>query len=342
MSLLWIEGFEGFGTTVDGLVSSTIINTKYLSSVSFYLREGRLGGYAFGTTLNTGSLYYLDPPALSTASTSYTTGFGLYVAASSSTVFDLFTFKKSGYYGLTLRYATSGSELTVYNQGTSTTLGTTSGANLAVGNWYFIELQITDAESGSVEVRVDGVTVLELTDVDTRAANGVGYNTCELGARRTYVDDWYILNGAGSTCNDFLGDVQVRSIWPTSDGDATGWTPSTGSDHYALVDDNPCSEDTDYNSASDTASDLFNYSDASDLGDILAIQINSCMKEINPAATPTMKNLAKISGTVYEASTPAITSAYDMLYSILEVSPATMVAWTVSELNGAQFGVKRV
>jgi len=341
MSLLWIEGFESFGTTAGDSVSSTITLTKYLDATSFYVRAGRTdGGYALGTSTSTTSLYYLVTPLLSTASTTYVVGFGLYVAASSSTTFDLLAFRKTATNGVTLQYATSGSEITVANQATSTTLGTTSGAGLAVGNWYYVEVKVVDAESGSVEVRINGATVLTVSGVDTRATTA-GYDNIKLGARRTYVDDWYVLNGAG-TCNDFLGDVQVRAIWPASDGDATDWTPSAGSDHYATVDENPCTTDTDYNSAAGTASDLFNYSDASDLGDILAIQINSCTKEGTPSATPTIKNLAKISSTVYEAATPAVTTAYDMLYSVLEVSPATSSAWTLAGLNSTQFGVKRV
>jgi hypothetical protein len=338
-----MEGFESFGTTLDASIGTTTINMKYVDSKSFYVRAGRTsGGYAFGTSSSTTTWAYLVPPVFSAASTTYIAGFGCYVAASSSTTFDLFTFKKGAYAGVTLRYATNGSEITVYNQGTSTTLGTTSGAGLSVGNWYYVEVKVVDASSGSVEVRVNGTAVCTVTGVDTRSADGAGYDCGVLGARRIYIDDWYIANGSGSACNDFLGDVQIRAIWPAADGDATDWSPSSGSDHYALVDDNPCTADTDYNAAASTASDLFGYGDASDLGDILAVQVNSCMKELSATVTPTMKNLTKISSTVYEASTPAITSAYSTLYSILEVSPATSNAWGLSELNGAQFGVKRV
>src|SRR5262249_46814461 len=43
-------------------------------------------------------------------------------------------------------------------------------------------------------------------------------------------------------------------LLPTSDGNYTQWTPSTGTSHFANVDETPCNGTTDYNSTTTVGS----------------------------------------------------------------------------------------
>jgi hypothetical protein len=343
MSLLWIDGFEWLGATVGSTIDVSYLNVKYPTVYNNpYVRDGRTGGYAIGG--QNGYAMYLTTPAFSAADTTYVVGCGLRTSTSTSSLINILTFYRGATVGIRLEYQPSSGEITVYNNAAS--LGTTTGAGIVSTGWYYVEVKVVDAETGSVTLRVDGETVLSLTGVDTRAGGTVGYDRCRFDLSTSQVpylrlDDLYILNGAGSTCNDFLGDCQIRAIWPTSDGDLSQWSTSSGSDHYALVDDNPCNSDTDYVSAASTLSNLYGYGTASDLGRVKGIQINSCAKELAEASVPAMKNLIKYGETVYDSSVPVITTGYTVLYSIHQVNPATSGSWSVSEINTAQYGLKR-
>jgi hypothetical protein len=348
MSLLWLDGFEWLGTNVDNYIAGSRFSKKYVSAPNegyVRLRSGRTGGYAVEPAYS--YAFGLYTPTFSAASDTYVVGFGLrpYPSFASGSI-NLLLFRKGTYSGITLQYTYPTKELLVLNR-SGVQIGTTARANLDRGTWNYVEVKVKDAVAGEVTILVNGYEVCVLTNVDTTTSNGVGYDNCifTLGNNSNYglgLDDLYILNAAGDSNNDFLGDVQIRAIWPTSDGDLAEWGLSAGTDHYALVDDNPLTDDTDYTTADGTVSDLFGYGDASDLGTIHAIQINSCMREMTTAVVPTMKNLVKSNGTVYEQTVPAVTTSYKTLYNINETDPATAEAWTLANLNAAQFGVKRV
>ena len=59
--------------------------------------------------------------------------------------------------------------------GYSTILGQTTDPALSTDNWHYIEVKVVVHDTaGSYEIRVDGVTVLSDTDVDTRGGDDDG------------------------------------------------------------------------------------------------------------------------------------------------------------------------
>ena len=154
------------------------------------------------------------------------------------------------------------------------------------------------------------------------------------------LDDIYVCDSTGASHNDFLGEVEIEAIFPSSDYGTCDWTCSTGTDHYGLVDDNPPDDDSTYIST-DTVDhkDLFDYQDVSGDAGILGIQINT-LARIESAArnlTPMLRS----GGTEYAQTAQLVTdTSYDEFVTILETDPATSSAWTVANLNATQFGVK--
>ena len=144
-----------------------------------------------------------------------------------------------------------------------------------------------------------------------------------------------------------MGNAQIRAIFPTSDGSSAEWGLSAGSDHYALVDEAPDTGDTDYVTADSAGTeDTYGMSDAEDLGTIHGTQINITMKEMSAAVVPTMNSLIYSNSTLYPQAvtgvSTTITTAYKSYYTINETDPATSAAWSLANLNAAEFGVKRV
>jgi len=76
----------------------------------------------------------------------------------------------------------------------------------------------------------------------TQAGFGGGAN---VGGTYDYDDD-ILMDTSGSTMNDFIGDKRVLEQFPTGDGATMQFTPSTGIDGYAMVDEADPDDDTTY------------------------------------------------------------------------------------------------
>lgn len=350
MSLLWIEGFESLGTNVDNLINTVALTRKYSSTSgldSAYLKVGRTGGYAVEGSYNVG----INCRTWSISPTSDTFIAGMAIRPSTDcSALTFFRFERDSYVGIRLRYESASGEIGVYNSAGSL-LGTSSGANITNGNWSYVEVKVKDDYEGTIEVRVDGITVYTQTGVDTRANQSTGYNGVRFyvgatGTEPVRLDDFYFCNAAGTVNNDFLGDSKVVALYPASDGDLAQWVPSVAGDHWPLVDDNPVTDDTDYVSGTTSGDrDLWNYEEAVGLGTIAGIQINTVLRKEDSATYPTVKHLVKSGEMVYEYATPlTIYITYGFEFTVSQVDPALSPAgpWTVDSLNAAQFGVKRV
>lgn len=230
-----------------------------------------------------------------------------------------------------------------------TTLDTSTYV-LARDRWYYIEWKVYIHDSaGTVDVRVNGSSVLALTSQDTQnTANayadrcGVG-NTLNWGstAQITY-DDYYCIDTTGSYCNDWLGDVRVPAHLPTDDGYYTEMTPSAGS-NYECVDENPPNDDDDYVSE-DTATEIDTYDHAAasaTSGTIYAV-VTWMYARKDDGGTRQIRAVARHSSTDGNGDTHTISDTYHFWPGIFYVNPSTSSAWTVSEFNAAEFGQEMI
>lgn len=226
-----------------------------------------------------------------------------------------------------------------------TLLGTTSDF-IPLNTWKYIEIKVTLSDTvGVVNIRFDGASVLNLTSQDTKnagtktvidsfAVGGAGLGSSSAG------DDFYLCNGAGSVNNDFLGDIVVECLTPTSDGANTGLTPSTGSSHFALVDEIP-QNTTDYNSSSvaDTI-DTYGMSNmATAAGTIAGVQVtNYAQKDISGLRK--VAAVVRSGGTNYAGDDMPLGIGFLMYPDIWETDPATAAAWTIANVNAVEAGAK--
>jgi len=115
----------------------------------------------------------------------------------------------------------------------STLLGTTSAA-LTQNVYAYIEVRLTiHTTTGTVDIHVNGASVLALTGQKTAAAGTNAWNELRvsyIGSGSTALewnfDDGYVLDGTGSApWNTFLGDCRVDACVPTGAGAHTDWNP---------------------------------------------------------------------------------------------------------------------
>ena len=127
------------------------------------------------------------------------------------------------------------------------TLGTGSTV-LDTSTWYWVELYtVIDSSSGSVLLEIDGVEELNLTSIDTDpqltgTVDQVGIVSGSGAAN--YFDHFFIADG--SLFGASLGPQYIDVLTPTEDTAYADFTPSSGSDHYAMVDDVPNDGSTTY------------------------------------------------------------------------------------------------
>jgi len=234
-------------------------------------------------------------------------------------------------------------------RGGSTVLATSTNA-LLTNTWYFIEWKTKiHGTTGYSYVKVNGVEWVAYASGDTNMtanayANVVKFNPIQGGVSPRFCDI-YICDGTGSANNDFLGDCKVECILPSGAGSYTQWTPSTGS-NCACVDDNPANGDTDYVSAVPAGKSESNPWDSYAFGNLLSASgtIKGVQTSIyarkDDAGSRSIKRIYRRALTDDLGATVSLADNYAFLLEIMETDPIAAGAWTVANVNAAEFGVK--
>lgn len=354
--LLWIEGFEdcgtdtnvnlNSGTTGNGFLArryATVYNDPGYPGVTLTLAPGRVSGYSVVSD-GAGSNYpYLVTRQFATTADTMIVGLGFKRTADTNAWgvgFPVLQFR-SGAAGSVILCMNDASEFRVSN-GAGATLGTTSGAGMSSDVWLYVELKVKcHASQGTVTLKINGVTKLELTGLDTHVGAATFHDTVRFGTLyRTYLDDIYICDNAGALNADFLGDQRVLGVLPSSDGDTLEWTPSTGETHSTLVDESLDNDDTDYVTGVAGQLDRYVYGGLFGNGLIAGIQVNTSCRETDTNAHALITHVTSGS-TVYEDAGQAVgTQAYTQRCRVIESDPETSALWTVAGISAAQIGMK--
>ena len=255
-------------------------------------------------------------------------------------------------------YASGASEVRAYRGdnsggkmlggGAGTLLGSASISTLTPGQWYYLEAKVVASSStGSVTVRINGTTVLSLTNVNTlNGGVSATYDTLGIGhGNGGYMldyDDLYWCNGAGTTNNDFLGDITVETLLPIGDGSSSQWVGSDGNStsNYALV--NEATPDTASYVQSGTTGqrDLYAYGDlTSTAGTVYGVQATS-YAQVSSNSVRSIKNAVKSGATVAVSASAALTTTATAVTTVQETDPNGGAAWTIAAVNAAEIGVE--
>jgi hypothetical protein len=232
--------------------------------------------------------------------------------------------------------------------------GTTTDPIL--NTWFYVELKVevnSTGGAGSVSLRVNGSPVCNNAACTTLDASYPSINSIRYfgGYLRNigsgypspvYMDDLYVADGTGTYNNDFLGEISIKTLRPDSDDGTNTWTPSTGSAHYAVLDESNYSS-TDYLTSTTNNGDreVFGMTDLDDtVGSILAVvPVVAAMKD--DAGTRNVK-LAAISGSSEELSAahPLSYGTVSLPALFCEVNPDTTAPWTISEVNSMKIALE--
>jgi len=224
---------------------------------------------------------------------------------------------------------------------------------VTINRWSYIECKFTlDSSVGAVEIRINGVTVLDETNIDTIAGSppggaeigaivvrGAGGSTSDRDHNRVY-DDWYVLDTTGTDNNDFLGPIKVETLLPSANGDSTDFTPNS-STNVSRVDEVVVDDDSSYNASSTTTDlDLFQMDNLSIIdGTVFGVQVDVNAGSTNAtlmSMVPTIKsNTTEEAGDTYKIIDDTL---YATHYSVFDQDPNASAAWTTTTINAIQCG----
>ena len=236
-----------------------------------------------------------------------------------------------------------------------TVLATSSATGLATGVAAYLEVKgVIHPSAGTADIRVNGVSVLAATGLNTRSSANNAWTAVQLGVSTTTgsnletletvdYDDLYVLDGSGAApWNAFLGDCRVDARYPTAEGATIGWTPSTGTDNAATLDETAPNDDTDYNTAAVTSlTDTFVCQDAPVAGAaIYGVQVNLSAKKTE-SGTCSLASVIRQGTTDLAGPAQDPTTSYAYLRTVYPTNPHTSAAWTESDFNANEYGYTR-
>lgn len=230
-----------------------------------------------------------------------------------------------------------------------TVLGTSAALAIVAGTYQHLECYFDIADAGHFEARVNGVTVLSLSGVDTKATAIAGASAAELVRSRGvggYYADFYHTDTTGTNNNDWLGDIQWVRVDPNLDKAATDWTRNTGATDFSAINQTTPDGDTTYVQA--TASGQVSQFGCSNLpaltSEVVAVIVKSMVKKVDSGDANYKHGLvsdpAGAPSTTYGADRP-ITTAYTYYNDVFETDPKTGVLWLPAAVNAADLIINR-
>lgn len=223
---------------------------------------------------------------------------------------------------------------------------------LALGVWYIIELRVLISNTAGVLVcKVNAVTDA-VYNGDTCATDGEHVRQLRFqapgggSAAAFWIDDLAVNNTAGAAENSYPGLGGVFFLVANGDGATTDFAPSTGTDHYACVDDIPANS-TDYVEGADPGDiELFNVQDTPEYVTVINLVQPIFQAAIAASGANELRDVVRADGVNY---------AGDTIYTVVSITPDYVLyrgkvyyehpdgvtgALTTAHLDALQMGVE--
>jgi hypothetical protein len=333
MAVVFIDGFDSYATSTDMGTDRWLVTTAPGSFVT-----GRFGGQA--VSLQRGSAGGGDITALLPSALSALTVGVAFETTEMLTARSVMIFKNNTTTILTLFKTATNTLQLVRGATVNTNILAETSAFLVSGIWYYVEIELVrNASTGSVNFYINGSLNGSGSSLNTGASDidRVNLAVANSGVNVWY-DDLYVLDVATR-----LGEHRVETLRPTSDTAQIDFTPSTGTNHAALVDETVYNGDTDYNASGTVGhKDRYNMGDLSSTPPtISAVQVNIFAKK-DDATTRQIRSNLKSGATTANGATKTVLSTYQATADIYALDPNGSIAWTAAAVNALEAGVEVV
>ena len=370
MTVIWSESFDLFGNLNDYAAKYSEHTTSpggFNTSSWFNVATGRFGSGSaanFGGATGSGSAtsYSYVGGSLGSDYPTLFFGFAINPRAVDTGGYPFFWANdRSGNLEIEIRLTGAGN-LTPYVTSNSTVLCTSTTA-LTMLNWTYIELAVNiSPTAGWCELWMNNVLTASYYGVGSSRGSATGNVVGGLssgirtfhigeypkgssaGTHDYYFDDLYVCNNVGSINTDLLGDVRVASLLPSGAGALNDWSRG-GTDsgaNYSQVDEGAYNADTDYvRSNTIGATDTYVYPDLPAAAASVKAVVAQFVGRRDDAGARSVQAVVRQSGT--NSLSPGVanmSASYTSAQLVMDVNPATGLAWNVSEVNGDEFGLR--
>jgi len=222
--------------------------------------------------------------------------------------------------------------------------GTTELKEITTGpianQWYHIEACLfSDASAGTIVIKLNGHEICNESGLNTGGQDitGIRLSTPYANYGDTYYDNIYF-------ADELQGMLQMSLARPNGDYDADDFTCSSGTDRYALIDED-YDGDTSY-IESDTVGHqaIFDYEDYTAGGTIVAVQVNTIAKQTDSGRS--IKHVFVQESSIYDGDEfalglnyPGQTALDPPHFEVLNTLPDGS-AWTTPDFNDLKIGLE--
>jgi len=242
--------------------------------------------------------------------------------------------------GATLEVAANGTDLVWDDSDPDATISSV----LTLDTWHYIEVEFkptTDTNGGSVTIYVDGSQVYNATNrkiVNFTFLSSWGLRIGgEFGGNvtsgQTAIDDLYCLEEDGVDDTGPLGASRVLLLSPSSDDTPNDWGRSTGSDNYALIDEQDWDTSDYVEATSNGDDDHYGLTTLNAVDSVHALQIDVVCEATD--GTPNL-HIGFDDGTADEVDVGTVSTGSESHFRELFEKDPSDADWSVSNVNSAE------
>lgn len=351
--LLWIDSFDKYGGSATLLTQGIYAAA---AGVTLSSAAPRTGTYCARITPLTGDrgLRRVFGADLQEAGVGYAFNIPTLPSASEQMIVAGFADNALNYQ-LVLSVSTTGQ--IVAHRGNPNDVGSivlgTSAPVVTAGSYQHFECRAyCDSIDGAVEVRMNGVTVLNLVGVDTDAEDSGNFAQVKIGLIANNfsgfpaymdVDDLFAWDTASGTQNvDFIGDKKVYCRLPDGDTAQADWVPSAGTEGWSILDNQPPNDAIYISAPNPGAVSRF------DIANLPAEVVSIAGVQITLRAFKSDAGNAKVQTGIRQGSDTdvgvlhALTQAPAGYSDVFETDPTTGAPFTVSDFDSLLLQIDRV
>jgi hypothetical protein len=198
-------------------------------------------------------------------------------------------------------------------------------------------------------VWLDGATEIALaTSQDTQSDNNSDnlfnmFNLRGTSGQAVWIDDLYMrakTTNVTTPADEVFGDITINTIYPDANGTNRDFTPSTGTDDYAVVDETPATV-SDYVASSTSADKVtLGVSTGATTKQVYGVAVNT-WAGVDTPGVQNIKHVVRSNGADYLSPTamPLGDTAHNN-QSFWITDPGTAASWTIAGVNAAEFGIR--
>lgn len=240
----------------------------------------------------------------------------------------------------------------VFRGNTTTSLGATAAPVVVASAYQHIEAVVFFSQTvGTVEVRVNGVTVLSLSGVDTCDTANVECSQVYYGGgipgesnnyATTDFDDVFCYDNTSSYNATFIGDRRVLTLFPNANTATADWTPVGAATGYECIDEANPDDDTTYITAATTGLEsAFGLQNLpAGISVINAVVMVERARKTEAGTANTQVSIVSGASTTTGLDKP-LTEIYTYRHDVFQTDPASAAPFTPSEVDALQFKVER-